>query len=101
MKTMSYALFLVGIIMWTAAFFFGPDSPFWKLGMWGAIAIGGGLLFYLLLFVVPGANASVPKRRHRGPTRKCRICGRPALPDSDLCRYHSEEQGNLVKKDSF
>lgn len=101
MKTISLTLFLVGILMWTGAFFFGPDSEFWRFGLYGAIALAGGVLFNLLVFITPGADASMPRRRHRGPTRKCRICGRPALPDSDLCRYHAEEQGTLVSRDDF
>ncbi len=101
MKTISLTLFLAGILMWTAAFYFGPESEMWRFGLYGAIALAGGVLFYLLLFITPGADTSMPKPRHRGPTRKCRICGRPALPDSDLCRYHAEEQGTLVSRDDF
>lgn len=101
MKTVSLTLFLLGILMWTVAFFFGPESELWRLGMYGAISLGAAVLFYLLLFITPGADTSMPKPHHRGPTRKCRICGRPALPDSDLCRYHSEEQGGLTGGSDF
>ncbi|MBD3370845.1 hypothetical protein GF402_10870 [Candidatus Fermentibacteria bacterium] len=100
MKSFSYVLMSLGILAWCVAFFFGPNTQFWVLGKPGVIAAGAGFFFYLLCFLSPKTRPGKAKSS-KGPTRKCRICGRPALPDSDLCRYHTDEQKVLKGDEGY
>jgi len=90
MRGFSQVLVFCGLLMWCAAFHFGPESAFWKLGRVGVFLLVISLLIYLIDYLIPSGK---PKRRSKARSevaRKCGICGEPALSGSTLCSYHAK-----------
>jgi hypothetical protein len=88
-------LIALGIGLWTAGMFFGPDAGIlWSLGTYAPLATALGLFMHIFSLVLPSANAPrLPTRKME--MRKCATCGRPAVAGSDYCRYHTDEQRYL------
>ena len=89
---------LAGILLWVGAFLVGPATPagggnafIWSTGKWGIGIVLVGVVLRLVLFLIPSKRRSVVLRRRRhGEERKCSECGRPAVPGSQYCRYHTD-----------
>ncbi len=92
MRSAANILLGLAVIIWTAAFFFGPGhSSLWTAGNYAPVAAGVGLFIHIFTFVLPSSRA--PKISSRKvEVRKCKTCGRPAVSDSEYCRYHTDEQ---------
>ena len=98
---LSRFLILAGILLWVGAFFVGPENSFvWSTGKWGIGLLLVGFVLRLVLFLIPSKRSAVilRKRRH-GEERKCSECGRPAVPGSQYCRYHTDVM-NRPEEDS-
>jgi hypothetical protein len=89
---LSRFLVLAGILLWIGAFFVGPEKSFiWSTGKWGIVLLIVGTIMRLVLFLIPSKGKSLVMRRKRtGTDRKCAECGRPAIPGSQFCRYHTD-----------
>jgi len=89
---LSRFLMLAGILLWLGAFFVGPENSFiWSTGKWGIGLLIVGILIRLVFFLIPSKSSAPSLRRKRtGTDRKCKECGRPAVPGSEYCRYHSD-----------
>jgi hypothetical protein len=98
MAGFSKFLILAGIVMWVTAFFVGPDNGagtgnrfIWNTGKWGIGIVIVGVVLRLVLFLIPSKRKAIVLRRKRhGEERKCTECGRPAVPGSQYCRYHTD-----------
>ncbi len=92
MRNLANVLLALAISAWTAAFFFGPaNSGLWKIGSWSHYIVGAALFLHLFAFIFPSQTTVAKRSTRRGEVRKCRTCGRPAVPGSDYCRYHTDE----------
>lgn len=95
MKTSANLLLALGIGLWTAGFFTGPENRIvWMLGSYAPLAAALGLFMHLFGLVLPNATAPRISTR-KAEVRKCVTCGRPAVTGSDYCRYHTDEQRYL------
>ena len=90
MRDFSLFTVLVGIVFWGLAFFYGPESGFWKLGKPALYLLALAALLYLAAYLIPSRR---PRRRHKvrsETARKCSVCGKPALSGSMFCSYHAK-----------
>jgi len=87
MRSLGAFLIIAGGVMWGVAFFYGPDAGTWALGKWGVFAIAFAGVLRVTEFLVP--NRKPQPKRHKGPARKCPVCGKPATAGSTFCGYHS------------
>jgi hypothetical protein len=89
---LSRFLMLAGILLWIGAFFVGPDnSLIWGAGKWGIGVLILGCIVRLVLFLIPSKrSAAMLRKKRHGEERKCLECGRPAVPGSQYCRYHTD-----------
>lgn len=87
MRSFEYFLVIIGAVMWSAAFYFGPETGWWSLGRFGLFALALAALLRVTEFLIP---SSKPKSKtKKGPVRKCRVCGKPATTGSNFCSYHA------------
>lgn len=95
MRGFANIMFFLALVSWTAAFFTGPGNEMiWKVGGYSLFMAGLGVFLHLLAIVFPG-SAPVHRPVRKSDLRKCRTCGRPAIPGSDLCKYHTDEMRAL------
>lgn len=90
MKNFSQFLLLVGIVMWGLAFFFGPESDFWRMGRLGVFLLALSVILYLTDYLIPSAKPRRKTRVRSELARKCSVCGKPALSGSTFCSYHAK-----------
>lgn len=94
-------ILVVGLVSWSLAFYLGPGKTvIWRVGEYGGLAVIVGLMLHILAFMLPSSGAQGAKRRRKGGAepRKCSICGRPAVPDSNYCRYHTDEMRQSARE---
>lgn len=95
MRNYANVSIFLALLSWTAAFYTGPDGGFiWDLGRYSLFMAGLAVFLHLLAFIFPG-SAPVHRPLKKSEIRKCRTCGRPAIPGSDLCKYHTDEMRAL------
>ena len=93
MREIASLVLAAAILLWTAAFFFGPGNRlFWQIGSYTHYLAGAAVFLYLLSYIHPSSRMAPPPRARRGDMRKGKTCGRPAVEGSDFCRYHTDEQ---------
>ena len=100
---LSRFLVLAGILLWIGAFFVGPENDFiWSTGKWGIGILLLGIILRLVVFLIPSKRrrAVVLRRRRSGQERKCTECGRPAVPGSTFCRYHTDVMNRPPDEDA-
>ncbi len=87
MRSFERFLVIAGAVIWSLAFYFGPQSGWWHAARFGLFAIALAALLRGTEFLIPGTRPK-PKAK-RGPGRKCSICGKPATSGSNFCSYHA------------
>ena len=99
---LSRFLVLAGILLWIGAFFAGPENSFiWSTGKWGIGLLVVGIILRLVLFLIPSKRkAQVMRKKRTGTDRKCAECGRPAVPGSQYCRYHTDVMNRSSEEES-
>lgn len=99
-RTVANIILFLALVLWGLAFFFGPENiELWKAGKIGAYGIILGALFHVFGLIAPSHS------RNRGTgrsteTRKCTICGRPSIPGSIYCKYHTDEMRQRASEKS-
>lgn len=101
MRGVANVLLALGFLVWLAGFHFGPGNGLlWRLAGYTPVAIGIALFLHIFAFLLPSSRPVRNPVRKAEP-RKCRTCGRPAIPGSDYCRYHTDEQRAMGGGDSL
>ena len=86
---LSRFLVIVGILLWSSGLLAGEGNLF-TAGKWGIGLLALGVVTRLVVFLIPSKKQVVLRRKRTGTDRKCTECGRPAIPGSGLCRYHTD-----------
>ena len=87
MRSLESVLIFTGAILWGVAFLFGINTGTWVLGKWGVFLIALAGILRVTEFLIP--NRKPQPKRHKGPSRKCPVCGKPATSGSKFCSYHA------------
>jgi len=87
MRSIEGFLIIAGAVLWSLAFFYGPETGYWALGKWGIFLIALAGLLRVTEFLIP--NRKPQPKRPKGPARKCPVCGKPAIAGSRYCSYHT------------
>ncbi len=95
MRGFANILIFLALMSWTGAFFTGPAGGLiWTVGSYSLFMAGLAVFLHLITFIFPSSTqARRPIRK--SDLKKCRTCGRPAIPGSDLCKYHTDEMRAL------
>lgn len=93
-------ILVIGLVSWSVAFYLGPDKEtIWKVGEYAGLGIIVGAVLHIIAFMLPsGGSDRVKRRRSKEEPRKCSICGRPAVPSSNYCRYHTDEMRQSARE---
>ena len=90
-----------GLVTWSLAFYFGPEQQLiWKVGEYGGFAVIVSIILHIVSFMLPSGGSSPRRRKTKEEPRKCTICGRPAVPGSSYCRYHTDEMRQSARDQS-
>lgn len=95
MRGFANILIFLALMAWTAAFFTGPSGAvIWTVGSYSLFMAGLAVFLHLIAFIFP-SSTQVRRPIRKSDLKKCRTCGRPAIPGSDLCKYHTDEMRAL------
>jgi len=89
MVGLSRFLVVSGILLWSSGLLAGEGNLF-AAGKWGIGILVLGVVTRLVIFLIPSKKQVILRRKRTGTDRKCTECGRPAVPGSSLCRYHTD-----------